>query len=109
MAYILGVVVVFVFFLVLHYFTELKTSQKITVTAVTLSFILGAIAYNSYTNAQQEKMLSTVIKYKQNKTLKCKGMDVNQSTFTLSIGTYTFIGKEGTPYYPQMISVSECE
>lgn len=109
MAYILGLIIVILFFLALHYFTELTTSQKAITTGITLSIIFGAIAYNSYTNAQQEKMLNVVIKYNQDKTIKCNNLDINKSNFTLSIGTYTFIGKEGTPYYSQMISASECE
>jgi hypothetical protein len=49
------------------------------------------------------------MKFQQNGTIKCSGVDVNSSIFSLSIGTYTFIGKKETPFYGQMISVSSCE
>ena len=109
MAYIAGLVVVGFFFLALHYFTELTKHQKAIVTTIVLVIILSAIAFNAYSNAQRDKMLNVVIKFKQNKTVKCNGIDVNNTNYTISIGTYTFIGKKNTPNYGQMISASTCE
>ena len=109
MAYIAGIVVVGFFFLALHYFTELTKSQKGIITAIILAVVLGAIAFNAYTESQRDQMMSVVTKYKQGKTVKCGINDVNNSDYSLSIGTYTFIGKENTANYGQMISVSNCE
>ena len=109
MAYIAGLVIVGFFFLSLHYFTELTKSQKITISAIVLAIILSAIAYNAYSTSQRDKMLNVVLKFKQSKTVHCKGVDVNNSDYTLSTGTYTFIGKKNTPNYGQMISASSCE
>ena len=109
MAYIAGLVIVGFFFLALHYFTELTKSQKATVTAIVLAIVLGAIAFNAYSASQREKMMNVVTKFNQNKTVKCNDIDVKNSEYTLSIGTYTFIGKENTPNYGQMISASDCE
>jgi hypothetical protein len=108
-AYIAGLVIVGFLFLALHYFTELTSKQKIIVTVVTLSIIFSAVAFNAYSNAQTKKMLNVVTKFNQNKTINCNGIDVNNSNYTISIGTYTFIGKENTPNYGQMISASTCE
>ena len=109
MAYIAGLVIVGFFFLSLHYFTELTKSQKAVVTAFVLAIVLGAIAFNAYSESQRDKMMSVVTKFKQSKTVSCNGIDVNNSNYTLSIGTYTFIGKENTPNYGQMVSASDCE
>ncbi|MFA6137111.1 MAG: hypothetical protein WC667_03380 [Sulfurimonas sp.] len=109
MAYIFGAIIAGLFFLALHYFTEFTKLQKITVTAIIMAIVLSAISYNSYSNVQSEKMLEVVRKFEQNKTVKCKREDVNSTNYTLSIGTYTFIGKQNTPYFNQMISASECE
>jgi len=109
MAYIAGLIIAGLFFLALHYFTELTKQQKVIASIITLAIILSAIAYNTYNSAQQEKMMSVVLKFKQNKTIKCGDIDVNSSNYTLSIGTFTFIGKKGTPNYAQMISASLCE
>ena len=109
MAYIVGVALVGLLFLALHYFTEVSLYQKIVITAVILAIVLGAIAFNAYSSSQREKMMRVVLHFKQSKTVKCNGIDVNNSDYTLSIGTYTFIGKKNTPNYGQMISVSTCE
>lgn len=109
MAYIIGLVIVGLFFLSLHYFTELTKSQKAIITALVLSIVLGAIAFNAYSASQRDKMMSVVTKFRQGKSVTCNGVDVNNADYTLSIGTYTFIGKDKTPNYGQMISVSECE
>lgn len=109
MAYIAGLVIVGLFFLVLHYFTELTRMQKSVVTGVALLFVLFALAFNSYADTQRDKMLDVVTKFNQNDTLKCDTLDVNNTNFTLSVGTYTFIGKEKTPFNGQMISASKCE
>lgn len=109
MAYIAGLVIVGLFFLVLHYFTELNKHQKTIITIVIFSIILGAIAFNINSNAKRYKMLNAVMKFKQGKTVNCNSIDVNSTNYTISIGTYTFIGKEQTPNYGQMISASTCE
>jgi len=108
-AYIAGLVVVGFFFLALHYFTELTKHQKIIITAFILTIVLGAIAFNAYSSSQRDTMMSVVTKFNQNKTVKCNGVDVDNLNYTLSIGTYTFIGKKNTPRYGEMISASTCE
>jgi len=109
MAYIAGLIIVGIFFIVLHYFTELSKSQKLTVTAVTLAVILAAIGYNKLNSSKRENMINVVTKFKQNKTVTCDGIDVNNKNYDLSIGTFTFIGKENTANYGRMISASDCE
>ena len=108
MAYILGFIVVGLIFLSLHYFTELSRSQKLIVAAIFTLFITSAIMYNTYATKQQEKVLIVVQQYKQGKTLHCKGIDINSSTFDLS-GTNTFIGKKNTPHYSEIIRAIECK
>lgn len=109
MAYIAGLVVVALIFFALHYFTEFSNKQKGVITTVLFVVVLSAIAFNGYSNAKSQKMLEVVMKFQQNSTIKCGQVDVNNSNFSLSIGTYTFIGKKETPFYGQMISVSSCE
>lgn len=109
MAYILGLVVVTLFFLSMHYFTELKKKQKTIITAVLLVMILGAIAFNASSSAQRTTMMNNVNSYNQGLTIKCNGLKINSKLYDLSTGTYTFIGRKGTPNSGQMISVSSCE
>ena len=109
MNYLAGLVVAGLLFLSLHYFTELSRSQKINISLSFLAVILLAVAYNSYSDYQREKMLQAVLRYKQGKTINCNGQEINSSTYSLSIGTYTFIGKKGTPHYAEMISAESCQ
>ena len=109
MTYILELIALGAFFAGLHYFTELTKSQKLSIICILLVVVVGATMYNSYTSKQQEKLLNVVLKFKQNKTIKCGDIEVNSSNYTLSIGTYTFIGKKGTPYYDEMVNASSCK
>lgn len=109
MAYLFGLIIVAILFLAMHYFTELTKYQKLTVLVILLVTILGAAAYNTYNTQQRTKMLAAVTKFNQGKTIKCNGVDVNSSIYTLSIGTYTFIGKENTPHYAEMINAFTCQ
>jgi phosphate/sulfate permease len=107
--YIAGLVVVGLLFLALHYFTEVSKSQKIVIMLVILFVVSGAIAFNIYGSIQREKMMSVVTKFNQGKMVMCEGVKIDKKNYTLSIGTYTFIGKEQTPNYAQMISASNCK
>ncbi|MEO1953796.1 MAG: hypothetical protein ABGW74_03735 [Campylobacterales bacterium] len=108
MAYIIGLVVLGLLFLALHYFTELDKKQKIAILSMLFVVIASAISYNKYTLAKQDKMLNVVMRFNQHKTVECNGIKVDDKNFSLSIGTYTFIGKKDTPHYEQMIGAVEC-
>lgn len=109
MAYIYGLIIVALFFATMHYFTELDKKQKTIATTVVFLIILSAIVYNKYNQEQQAKLLAIQTKFEQGKTLLCNGVEVNQTQFSLSIGTFTFIGKENTPHYAEMINASTCQ
>lgn len=109
MAYIIGLVIVALFFLSMHYFTELNHKQKLTTAIIVLLLIFGAIAFNKYASAQRENMMAVVTAFNQNKTVLCNDVEVNNKSYDLSTGTYTFIGRKNTPNYGQMISASSCK
>jgi len=109
MAYIIGFILIAIFFLALHYFTELNILDKFSVIATVLSIIAIAIMFNEYNDKKNTNMMNVVKKFNQNKTVKCEGIDVNNSNYTLSVGTYTFIGKQNSSVRDEMISASDCE
>ena len=109
MTYIIGLVLIGLFFLALHYFTDLNNSQKWWVTTMVLSLLAMAVMFNEYQNQLAEKTRSVALHFNQGKTIQCEDINVTQETFTLSVGTYTFIGKENTPQAGEMISVADCE
>lgn len=109
MTYIYGIIVIGLFFTALNYFTDLTHSQKWWIITIILSVLSIAIMFNEYNDSNSQKTLNTAMKFNQNKTIICNDLEINNQTYTLSTGTYTFIGKENTSNYRQMISVSECE
>ena len=109
MAYILGIVVVALFFLALHSFTELNHKQKSVITAIFLAIIGGAVYYNTLQDAERERIIYVQQQYDQGKTIMCDGIEVNATNFSFSIGTRTFIGKKNTPHYTRMINAAQCQ
>ena len=109
MAYIFGLAIVALLFLALHYFTNFNKFQKTSIATTLLVAILLAITYNSYNTNKQKKMLNAVLKFKQNKTINCNNIDINSSNYTLSIGTYTFIGKKNSSHSGEMVSATLCQ
>ena len=109
MTYIIGLVVIGLFFLALHYFTDLDNSQKWWVTTIVLAILSMAIMFNEYQNQLSEKTRSIAVKFNQGKNIKCDESNITNEFYTLSVGTYTFIGKENTPNSGEMISVADCE
>jgi hypothetical protein len=108
-SYLFGIIVVVLFFVILHYFTELTHKEKAGVSLVLLLFIAGAIYYNNAQNRYREHINTITLKFTQKKKILCRGVEVNQSNFTTSIGTYTFIGKEGTKHASEMFSFDQCQ
>ncbi len=109
MAYIAGLVIAGLFILAIKYFLDLSKKQEIIAGSVIVLAILAAVAFNAYSSAKRDNMLRVVTKFQQNKTVICDSKEVNASNYDLSVGTYTFIGRPGTPFYGEMISASSCE
>lgn len=109
MSYILGLLAVGVLFLVLHNFTALDYKTKGIVAAVLVATIAFMYLFNVYADKQRDLVMAIERKYKQNSPITCKGVEVNQSTFSYSIGTQTFIGRKGTSHYGELISAATCE
>lgn len=68
-----------------------------------------AIMYNEYTKQESQKVREAVLQFNQGKTIQCDGKEINSTNYTLSVGTYTFIGKQGTPNFEEMIGASSCK
>ena len=109
MTYLIGLLLVILFFAAMRYFTTFDIYQQMSIAVVILSIMAIAVMYNEYSKQESQKIRNATLKYKQGKTLYCDGKEVNATNYTLSIGTYTFIGREGTPYFEEMIGASNCE
>jgi hypothetical protein len=109
MAYILGLVIVALFFGVMHFFTELNAKQKVTATVLVLAFVMGALFYNNLQSTKAEHVRDVMLRYNQGQNLKCGELDVTKINFSLSVGTQTFIGRQEGTHAGKMVAASECE
>jgi len=107
--YIIGLLIVILFFLAMRYFTTFDIYQQMSIAVVILSIMAVAVMYNEYTKQESQKVREAVLQFNQGKTIHCDDKEVNNTNYTLSIGTYTFIGKKGTPNFEEMIGASSCE
>ena len=109
MAYIVGLAIGILFIFALYSFKDIENKTKRNILISIIIIILLAVATNKYSAYEREHITNTILKFRQNKTIKCANFDVNKTNFTLSIGTYTFIAKKHSPYFGSMVSVSECQ
>jgi len=107
--YIFGILIIGLFFLALHYFTDLNNSQKWWVTTIVLAVLSIMVMFNEYQNQESERIRAIATAFNQGKSIQCNDKNVSNASYTLSVGTYTFIGKENTPHAGEMISASDCE
>ncbi len=108
MGYVYVLAIILVLGFVLHYFTLIPIKQKIIILTIVLAITAGAVAYNNHTKQQEQKILDIVTRFKQGKTIQCQEGNISTKYYTLSLGTFTFIGKPNTPYFDQMVNIQSC-
>ena len=108
MAYLYGLILVTLFFGVMHFFTELDLKEKALSTLLTLSLVMGALYYNSVQNEKAAHVRDVMLRFNQNANLDCGGLEGNSTNFTLSVGTQTFIGKKESREPGKMVAASDC-
>ena len=109
MGYMVALLILALLFSALHFFTELGNKEKISIAVVLLLIVFFAIFYNNYNNTVREQMSTTERFFNQGKSVTCNDIEVNQSAFSFSIGTHTFIGKKGSDHAGLMIDIRQCQ
>lgn len=109
MAYIYGLIVVVLFFGVMHFFTTLNLKEKATATLLTLIFVIGALYYNTVQGENAAHTRDVMLRFNQDQSLDCGGVEVNSTDFSLSVGTQTFIGKKEGSASGIMVVASDCK
>jgi len=109
MAYLFGLFIVMVFFGVIHFYTELDTKQKVGATLIAGGVIMSAIFYNYIQTQKSEHIRQVMRHYNQGKNIQCGEITVTNKTFSLSVGTQTFIGLKESVHAGKMLSASGCE
>lgn len=109
MAYFAGIVLLILLFIVMHRFTELTIKEKAGVTAVLAVLILGAYLFNKSSEARRHHLETVLLDFTQGKTIMCEGYEVNQTEYSYSSGTQTFLGKKESKSYGRIISLDLCQ
>lgn len=108
MSYLYAILVVGLFFGVLHYFTELGMKQKMLAMLFVALIVAGAVAFARFKTDQREHIQDIEFRFGQHKTLQCGDLRVNDVNFSYSVGTQSFIGLEDTPQAGRIISAVQC-
>ncbi|HHH72686.1 MAG TPA: hypothetical protein ENL04_02550 [Sulfuricurvum sp.] len=109
MSYLYALAVIGLLYLVMHFFTELTHKQKLGVTGVLILIVAAAALYNRSVANDQAYVRQMILNFNQHYTLECRGVEVSDKAFTLSVGTQSFIGNVGTPHAGEIYAASECE
>lgn len=109
MAYLFGIALLILLFVVLHLFTEITLKQKIGAVFIVALLISGAYWFNLSSEKRRIHLEEVLLNYTQGKNISCNGIDVNNSVFSYSSGTQTFIGLKNTTMYGRIISLDQCQ
>ncbi|MFC2074198.1 hypothetical protein ACFLR3_03000 [Campylobacterota bacterium] len=109
MAYLAGIVLLILLFVVLHHFTELTLKEKIGVTVFLSLFIFGAYLFNKGNEARRLHLEKVLLDFTHDKTIVCDGTEVHNSEFSYSSGTQTFLGKKESAQNGRIISLDLCQ
>ena len=108
MSYLYVAAVIALFYALMHFFTEMGQREKLLAAGLLFAIIAAAVAYNRTVDSEQEHLREVILKFNRHETLECGGVKVNDGNFTLSVGTQSFIAKEGTPHAGQIIHAAGC-
>ena len=109
MAYLFGVALLLLLFIVLHFFTEISLKQKITTVSILGALVLGAYLFNLNSENRRLHLEGVLLEFMHDKTIHCNGIDVSNSQFSYSSGTQTFIGLKESKMSGRLISLDTCQ
>ncbi len=109
MAYLFGIALLILLFVVLHFFTEISLTQKIVTVSIVGLLILGAYFFNLNSEKRRIHLEAVLLDFRNAKTISCGNIDVNNSEFSYSSGTQTFIGLKDSKMYGRLISLDSCK
>ncbi len=109
MLYLFGILLLILLFVVLHFFTEIPLREKLIVSGLLAAVILGAYLFNQSSEKRRVHLEGVLLNYTHGKTISCNNIDVNNSEFSYSSGTQTFLGKKESQMFGRIISLDQCQ
>ncbi len=94
MQIVLGILFVLIVILIFLYKSDsINTKTKGAMILFIVVVIASAFLYEFIFSKKQQSNREIVNSYKQGKTITCKGVDINLTTFTFEPGTLSFMAK----------------
>lgn len=109
MPYIVGLILLTILFIVLHFFTEISIKQKISVVGVLAIFIISAYLFNKNEEVRRLHLESVLLEFTHGKDISCSETSVNNTEFSYSSGTQSFLGKKDSKSFGRIISLDKCK
>jgi len=109
MAYLFGVALLILLFIVLHFFTEISLKQKLITVSIIGLLVLGAYLFNVNSENRRLHLEGVLLEFTHGETIVCNGIDVNNSEFSYSSGTQTFLGLKESKMFGRLISLDSCQ
>jgi len=109
MIYLFGILLLVLLFVVLHFFTEISLKEKLIVSGIVAAVVLGAYLFNQSSEKRRVHLESVLLNYTHGETIQCNTIDVNNSEFSYSSGTQTFLGKKESKMFGRIISLDQCQ
>jgi hypothetical protein len=109
MAYIFGIIVLILLFVVLHFFTEIALKEKIGAVVVIGLLVISAYWYNQNSEERRLHLENVLLEFTRGQTITCNTTEVNNSEFSYSSGTQTFLGLKESAMYGRIISLDQCK
>ncbi|MDF1880351.1 hypothetical protein JHD50_03360 [Sulfurimonas sp. MAG313] len=109
MPYLFGIALLILLFIVLHFFTEISLKQKLGTVSVLAALVLGAYLFNLNSKNRRLHLEDVLLKFTHGNTILCNDLEVNNSYYSYSSGTQTFIGLKETKSFGRLISLDTCQ
>lgn len=108
MIYLFGVFLLILLFVVLHFFTEISLKEKLGVLVVLGVVVLSAYLYNQNSESRRLHLENVLLNFTHGESVVCMDRDVNNTEFSYSSGTQTFLGKKESNNFGRIISLDQC-
>ncbi len=109
MIYFYIVLALFLAYVALHRFTDLKTEHKIFSALLIAALVAAFYLFETHNTKQQERNLELTFHFEHNGTLECGSRLVHKRLYNYSVGGHSFLGKKHTRVFGQIIPIDSCE
>lgn len=95
--------------MVLHFFTEITLKQKIGAICAIGILIVFAYWFNQRSENRRLHLENVLLEFTHGENITCGTTEVNNSQFSYSSGTQTFLGLKESKMSGRIISLDQCK